>query len=73
MKKLRAGMLLLMQLRLMAPAWGEKSRTHKRECANCLRTLVRFGGPEGIRTHDLPDANRALSQLSYRPTTYVLY
>ena len=26
-----------------------------------------FGGPEGIRTHDLTDANRTLSQLSYRP------
>ena len=26
-----------------------------------------FGGPEGIRTHDLSDANRTLSQLSYRP------
>ena len=25
------------------------------------------GGPEGIRTHDLSDANRTLSQLSYRP------
>lgn len=30
-----------------------------------LRCL--FGGPEGIRTHDLSDANRTLSQLSYRP------
>ena len=27
----------------------------------------RTGGPEGIRTHDLSDANRTLSQLSYRP------
>ena len=25
------------------------------------------GGPEGIRTHDLSDANRTLSQLSYAP------
>ena len=25
------------------------------------------GGPGGIRTHDLSDANRTLSQLSYRP------
>ena len=25
------------------------------------------GGPEGTRTPDLADANRALSQLSYRP------
>ena len=26
-----------------------------------------FGGPEEIRTLDLSDANRTLSQLSYRP------
>ena len=26
-----------------------------------------FGGPEGIRTLDLSDANRTLSQLSYKP------
>ena len=25
--------------------------------------LFQFGGPEGIRTHDLTDANRTLSQL----------
>ena len=30
-----------------------------------VRTL--FGGPEGIRTLDLSDANRTLSQLSYKP------
>jgi hypothetical protein len=28
------------------------------------------GGPEGTRTPDLADANRALSQLSYRPVTH---
>ena len=28
------------------------------------------GGPEGIRTLDLSDANRTLSQLSYKPITY---
>ena len=26
-----------------------------------------YGGPEGIRTLDLSDANRTLSQLSYKP------
>ena len=26
-----------------------------------------YGGPDGIRTHDLSDANRTLSQLSYKP------
>ena len=29
------------------------------------------GGPGGIRTHDLSDANRTLSQLSYRPEIYI--
>ena len=29
--------------------------------------LCFFGGPDGIRTHDLSDANRTLSQLSYEP------
>ena len=33
-----------------------------------LRCL--FGGPEEIRTLDLSDANRTLSQLSYRPIFY---
>jgi hypothetical protein len=31
------------------------------------------GGPEGTRTPDLADANRALSQLSYRPGRAKLY
>ena len=30
-------------------------------------TLRFYGGPEEIRTLDLSDANRTLSQLSYRP------
>ena len=29
-----------------------------------------LGGPEGIRTLDLSDANRTLSQLSYKPVMY---
>ena len=29
--------------------------------------LLRYGGPEGIRTLDLSDANRTRSQLRYRP------
>ena len=31
-----------------------------------------FGGPRGIRTLDLSDANRTLSQLSYRPMMMTL-
>ena len=30
--------------------------------------IIRFGGDEEIRTLDLTDANRTLSQLSYAPT-----
>ena len=40
-------------------------RIPKRRAPLCGALL--FGGPEGIRTHDLSDANRTLSQLSYRP------
>jgi hypothetical protein len=40
-------------------------RIPKRRAPLCGALL--FGGPEGIRTHDLTDANRTLSQLSYRP------
>ena len=32
--------------------------------------LLFFGGPEGIRTHDLTDANRTLSQLVHKASTY---
>ena len=31
-----------------------------------------FGGPEGIRTLDLSDANRTRSQLRYGPKCYQL-
>ena len=31
-------------------------------------TVDKFGGDEEIRTLDLTDANRTLSQLSYAPT-----
>lgn len=34
-----------------------------------LRCL--FGGPGGVRTLDLSDANRTLSQLSYRPVVFI--
>ncbi len=33
---------------------------------------TKCGGPEETRTLDLSDANRTLSQLSYRPRAYVL-
>ena len=41
---------------------------HKKQapCRDTARGLL-FYGPGGIRTLDLSDANRTLSQLSYRP------
>ena len=36
-----------------------------------LGGVIHFGGPEGDRTLDLTDANRTLSQLSYRPKSTV--
>ena len=35
--------------------------------AASYKTMRQVGGPRGIRTLDLSDANRTLSQLSYRP------
>ena len=32
-----------------------------------MSSVLLFGGPGGIRTHDLCVANAALSQLSYKP------
>lgn len=32
---------------------------------------LKFGGPEGIRTHDPLNAIQVLYQLSYRPDFYV--
>ena len=40
----------------------------KREIAVVFTTAISiFGGPNRDRTDDLTDANRTLSQLSYRP------
>lgn len=43
--------------------------TNPKQCLtkNKVFGFALFGGPEGIRTHDLTDANRTLSQLSYAP------
>ena len=35
--------------------------------------FIRCGGPKGIRTLDLSDANRTLSQLSYGPREAVFF
>ena len=36
-----------------------------------LGGVIHFGGPNRDRTDDLTDANRTLSQLSYRPKSTV--
>jgi hypothetical protein len=41
--------------------------------AGMLRSLISYGGDGGIRTHDLLNANQALSQLSYAPIIVLLY
>lgn len=44
----------------------------KREIAVVFTTAISiFGGPNRDRTDDLTDANRTLSQLSYRPKSTV--
>ena len=72
----------------LATAGADKSRKpleirafRQKESAAILIPIVSklrcfFGGPGGIRTLDLSDANRTLSQLSYRPIylqQYLLY
>ena len=44
-------------------------KKHKKSSVHNLKSVMntRYGGPEGIRTLDLSDANRTLSQLSYKP------
>ena len=42
-------------------SYGYQKEEHR------FAVLFFLRGPEGIRTHDLTDANRTLSQLSYRP------
>ena len=46
----------------------QKSQANKAAAA-AVFILANVGGPGGIRTLDLSDANRTLSQLSYRPMT----
>ena len=44
-----------------------ESHSQKRKAIAAVAAMTFLGGPGGIRTHDLSDANRTLSQLSYRP------
>lgn len=53
----------------ISPARGDKLRLPQAhgKMKTALSDGFHFGGPEGIRTLDLSDANRTLSQLSYKP------
>ncbi len=48
---------------------AESPRRWESEVRYCLpSSLAEFGGPNGIRTHDLRNASAALFRLSYRPS-----
>ena len=51
-----------------------KTKTNPKQCFTKKIELgfAQYGGPGGIRTLDLSDANRTLSQLSYRPMSFRL-
>ena len=51
-----------------------KIKTNPKQCFTKKIELgfAQYGGPGGIRTLDLSDANRTLSQLSYRPMSFRL-
>lgn len=53
------------QTRNLAIAWKTKER-HKHSRNGLFMPLL-LGGDDEDRTHDLTDANRTLSQLSYAP------
>ena len=52
--------------RVRSPARSAKVFLGIKNAAS-YKTMRQIGGPRGIRTLDLSDANRTLSQLSYRP------
>ena len=51
-----------------------KTKTNPKQCFTKKIDFgfAQYGGPGGIRTLDLSDANRTLSQLSYRPMSFRL-
>ena len=53
-------------------SFGYKARTLIKTQIVSLSAFL-FGGDGGIRTLDLTDANRTLSQLSYAPMSYLLF
>ena len=59
----------MVDLKGFPPQGGDKLRLPQAhgKMKTALSDGFHFGGPEGIRTLDLSDANRTLSQLSYKP------
>ncbi len=47
--------------------WDVQRKWDPKRKASAVADAFLFGGPEGIRTLDLSDANRTRSQLRYRP------
>ena len=70
-----AGGLFLVDLKGFPPQGGDKLRLPQAhgKMKTALSDGFHFGGPEGIRTLDLSDANRTLSQLSYKPEYEVVW
>ena len=58
---------LITSYRLTGGMYRQKEKQQRNHCAAAK------SGPRGIRTLDLSDANRTLSQLSYRPIETVRY
>ena len=62
----------MLHLRLAPARNGQQARTRNAEDYCDLPPSPCGSGASGIRTRDLPDANRTLSQLSYGPAGLIL-
>ena len=51
--------------------WDVQRKWDPKRKASAVADAFLFGGPEGIRTLDLSDANRTRSQLRYRPVKHI--
>ena len=65
-KRFAAGKTLT-QGEFVSPGHFNHRKVESNEKTTTFVVVFSYGGPEGIRTLDLSDANRTLSQLSYEP------
>ena len=65
-KRFAAGKTLT-QGEFVSPGHFNHRKVESNEKTTTFVVVFSYGGPEGIRTLDLSDANRTLSQLSYKP------